>query len=95
MTQKRSARTKKSEATVAFENQLNDLLGSAVRRRDPRSDIEQNTNEVLIATSAPLDMAGTEKLFNQYGTYLELIGGNAAVKQTRTFEFTAPEKKKY
>jgi len=28
-----------------------------------------------------------EKLFNQYGTYLELIGGDAPVEQTQVFQF--------
>ena len=35
--------------------------------------------------SRPLDGAIVEKLFNQYGTYLELIGGEASVEETRVF----------
>jgi hypothetical protein len=38
------------------------------------------------------DFAATEKLFNQYGTYLELVDGDEPIGETRVFEFTSPRR---
>jgi hypothetical protein len=36
----------------------------------------------------PIDTGAVEKVFFQYGTYLELIGGDAPVEQPRVFTWT-------
>lgn len=75
----------KTAAEKSFEAKVNTLLTSAVRRKHPDSD--ETPAEVLMISSQPLDVTETEKVFFQYGTYLELVGGDATVEQTQVFEF--------
>ena len=74
----------KTAVQKSFETKVDALLTSAVRRRHPESG---KSAEVLIIPSQPLDVAEVEKVFFQYGTSLELVGGDAPVEKTQVFEF--------
>lgn len=74
----------KSTAEKAFEEKLQDLLEPAVRRIHPATEeVAEEGEEVTVSegvtltVSTPLDLTETAKVFFQYGTYLELVGGDA------------------
>lgn len=63
----------KGKADAAFENKLNDLLSIAAEARQKKSTWVKWFGDV-------------EQVFIQYGTYLELIGGDAQSEQIVSVE---------
>jgi hypothetical protein len=78
-------------AEKAFDAKLETLLTPAVTRRHPES--ENTPTEVLTIPSTPLDQDGVERAFFQYGTYLELIGGDVTVETTQAWQFPHEEER--
>ncbi|NUS02026.1 MAG: hypothetical protein HOV97_05620 [Nonomuraea sp.] len=58
------------------EKAFNERLGTLRERKPegPSMTIDEHYK-------APLDTAGIEKVFSQYGTYLELVGGDGPAEQ--------------
>lgn len=74
----------KSKADIAFCTQLERLVKRPIKA-------EYNKDGSHSTEREPLDLAATEKLFIQYGTYLELIGGDAPVEQPVTIVYPKSE----
>lgn len=96
----RTAQTKRPVAEVTFATKLKTILTPTVLVHifpsAPSPDTEDFDAErdcVMVSLYGDLDTAGLEKLFFQYGTYLELIGGDVTVEVPFSWGFTPAARK--
>lgn len=86
----------KTLAERKFIEKLDHTLGPARCRPAPHgthfsSDEDAKTWEDRNKRALPLDVEAVAKVFDQYGTYLELVGHDQPSGETRVFEWPSPE----